>query len=155
MLQKRFGSQLSSELDARGTSLLNELRNRAVTFAEHFENRDFHFGMQTIREMAELANQYFDQEAPWKKVESEPLLSQQVLSSAINAFRIIMICLSPVVPSLAKKMALILSENSNYLWSQLHKPLLGLQLSKFEPLIQRIEKEALERLQGNSVLESD
>ena len=75
------------------------------TIANDYENGDFSHAMRKILELADKANPFVEQSAPWelrKDPEKQQEL-QDVCTIALNLFRQLVIYLTPVLPSLTKK----------------------------------------------------
>ena len=83
MLHKHFGGALGA-IDADGEALVAWAKSRAEAVADAYEKRDFCRAMVEVRGMADRANQYFDSQAPWGLVKTNPARAQQVLT-AFNA----------------------------------------------------------------------
>ena len=74
--------------------------------------------MRMIMECADIANKYIDAQAPWALVKDDPAAAQVVCTNALNALRILMIFLAPVLPVLTQKLADFLGIQPQN-WSQL------------------------------------
>ncbi|MBP2280530.1 methionyl-tRNA synthetase [Psychrobacter sp. PL19] len=121
--------------------LLEDITKTGDEIAAAYENREFSRAMRLIMQCADKANEYIDDKKPWAlaKLEGSEQEVQDVCSVAINIFRQLMVYLAPVLPELtanAKEFLNIddLSFASRNQW------LLGHQIKKFKPLMQRIEE---------------
>ena len=115
--------------------------------AADFEARNFQMAIRRIMALADDANRYIDEHKPWVMAkeagrEDEVLA---VCSQGINLFRIMMIWLQPVVPHMARDAAAFLNAALDR-FDAIDEPLLGHEISKFKPLLRRVEAEQLERL---------
>lgn len=82
-----------------------------------YEGREYAKAINLIRSHVDSVNQYFDHCAPWKVLKDNPN-SQEALESlnvALNAFRIFTIYLSPIIPAISEKVAVLFGESS-YAW---------------------------------------
>ena len=136
-------------LDAKGLELVQKAQSQSVIIAGFFEAREFSKAMNEIRSLAEEANRYFDELAPWKTIDSEPEKTHQVLTSTLNVFRILAIYLKPVMPEYSEKVE-ALFQQKNYQWSDAQTILENHQLNSFEALITRIEKEKLDLIMSET-----
>ena len=139
MINKKFNNQLSV-CDTDGAKLLTTIREQAAALSQYFDQRDFNKATTLIREMAELTNKYFDDKAPWKTVDTSPADTQKVLTTTLNAFRLLAIYLKPVLPVLVEQVEKLLNEKP-YTWSDLEKTLENSQIQSYVHLAQRVEKD--------------
>ena len=144
-LVKKYDGKLS-EICAE-PRLLEDITKTGDEIAAAYENREFSRAMRLIMQCADKANEYIDEKKPWSlaKQEGAEQEVQDVCSVAINIFRQLMVYLAPVLPELtanAKEFLNIddLSFASRNQW------LLGHQINKFKPLMQRIEEKDIEAM---------
>lgn len=137
-------SRLATEIAE--PALWNEARTAGEQIAELYENREYAKAIREIMRIADLANEYIAGKEPWKlaKVEGKEQEVIEICSLGINLFRLIMIYLKPVLPTMAEKSAAFLNDELH--WDTELEPLLGHQINKFEPLMQRIEVSSVEAI---------
>lgn len=142
---KKFNNLLSHCIDA--PELLAKLCNAKDNIADCYENRDYSRAVRQIMELADLVNQYVDEQKPWAlaKQEGQEDKVQEVCSMSINLFRIIMIYLKPILPVMAEKVEAFLNIKPLQ-WSDIDTPLIDHRINPFQPLMQRIESEKIEAL---------
>lgn len=136
-ITKRFDGRLSDEcLEA---ALLAKFTDAGDEIADFYEGRDFGKAIRKIMELADLANQYIDEKAPWviAKEEGKEVELQQICSNGINMFRQLMTYLAPVLPSMTEKAEAFLNVVLN--WDARTELLLGHEISKFKPMMTRVE----------------
>ncbi len=138
MLSKRLGGKLSVSLDADGAALLARTQRRQVAIGGNFENRDFAKVLGEVREIADDANKYFDEKAPWNMIKTDEEQTRQVLTSTLNVFRLIAIALKPILPEYSDKVAALLGEKP-YAWVDTAKVLTGTSVGEYSHLATRIE----------------
>jgi methionyl-tRNA synthetase len=120
--------------------LFEEFRAAAPAIAEAYENRDFARAMREIMALADRANAYIADKAPWAlaKQEGKQAEVQAVCAAGVNLFRQLVIFLKPVLPELAAAAEAFLNV-APLAWDD-HKVLLAdHQLNPFNPLMTRIE----------------
>lgn len=102
-ITKSFGGFLGS-VDGDGAALVQELQKFTITAFELLEQREFGKCMREIMLHADRVNGYFDRHAPWElgKQEDKQAQLHQVCTASIEAFRLLTICLKPVLPELAE-----------------------------------------------------
>lgn len=120
--------------------MLADFINAGDVIAEHYEKREFGRAMKEIMALADRANEYIQEKAPWamNKEEGREQEVQDVCSVAINLFRQLITYLSPVLPEIAEKTAEFLNLES-LSWEARREPLLGHSINKFKPMLPRAE----------------
>lgn len=97
--------------------------------------------------LADKANEYIADEEPWAKNKQEGKEQEvhDICTQGINMFRILCIYLKPMLPEvIAQAEAFLNTGELN--WSDLDKPLLNHEITKFKPLMQRVEKDAIDNI---------
>jgi len=79
------------------------------------------------------------------KDEHEADTVQNVCTQGLNLLRVLMIYLTPVVPELAADARMLFKE-TEWDWQAAQQPLLGRQISKFKPLITRVEQAQVDKM---------
>ena len=143
-LRKGFANRLAPE--CAEPELLAECIDAGEPIAELFEKREFNKAIREIIALADKANQYIDEKKPWvlAKEEGRETEVHAVCSVGINLFRVLMTYLKPVLPAMAEKSETFL--NTSLDWTALQTPLVDHELSKFKPLIQRIDPKQVEAM---------
>ncbi len=139
----KAGGTLSSHLDAP------ELWQRTVAQSTHiaslYEKRQFGHAMREIMALADEANQYINDKAPWVLAkEGHQFAALDVCTMGINLFRVLMIYLQPVLPATAQKAAAFLHDD--LAWSDNIEPLLNHSIAAFEPMMQRVDSKQIEAI---------
>ena len=145
-LKKRFDNTLAAEQEA--PELLSDLLDARRSIAAHFEGRDYNRAIREVIALADKVNQFIDEKQPWVLAKDEANNAQvhRVCSDGVQAFRILVSYLAPVLPEMAAKSENFL--NTKLTFSNLESGLLpaGHQLEPFSPLMQRIEMSAVEAM---------
>ena len=110
MLKKRIDGKIGVLPKDEGGKLVAEAQARAATIAEHYENRDFAKALTEMREIADLANKYFDDKAPWNLIKTDVEGTRDVLTATLNVFRLLALYLKPVLPEYADKVAKLVGD---------------------------------------------
>lgn len=137
-INKRFDDKLADALPE--PDLFNALADASEEIAAHYERREYSKAMRRIMGLADDANRYIDREKPWVMIKDENQLAevQAVCTQGLNLFRSLMIYLTPVIPSVADDARSFFGEDEWH-WYCASEPLLGTRISKFKPLLTRIE----------------
>jgi methionyl-tRNA synthetase len=114
--------------------------------ANFYEQREYGKAIREIMALADATNEYFDAQEPWKLAKTEGKEQEviNVASQCINLFRLIMIYLKPVLPITAEKAEAFL--NISLDWSAELQPLLGHQINKFKPMMNRIDADKVDAM---------
>ena len=151
MLGKRFNGELT-QLDTAGSKVVLNAQAKAEVIAQLFEEREFAKAISEIRSIADEANRYFDEFAPWKLVEKDPALTQQILTSTLNVFKILTIYLKPILPIFAQKVESLFGAQS-WTWEDVNKNLTSGKIKDYQHLITRIDPEKIKLMTEESRLE--
>ena len=113
-----------------------------------YEARDTAAVVREVMHLADLANQYVDQQKPWIMAK-DPARSAQaraVATQAINLFRVLMVYLSPILPRIAKSAAGWLGEDAFASWDGIATPLTGRAIGKYPQLATRLDPAVVKQL---------
>ncbi|MGF1904432.1 methionine--tRNA ligase [Aliivibrio salmonicida] len=143
-ITKRFDGKLSDNFVA--PELYNEFVAASDRIAELYETREFSRAIREITALADKANQYIDEKAPWvlAKEEGKEQELQEVASVGINLFRVLMAYLKPVMPELAARTEAFLNETLT--WECVAQPLTSHEITKFKALFNRIDPKKVEAM---------
>lgn len=143
-IAKRFDGKLATTCTE--PELYAEFANARTTIAEAYESREFSRAIREIMALADKANRYVDDKAPWvlAKQEGADAQLQEVCSVGINLFRVLMAYLKPVMPLLAERAEAFLGETLS--WDGVAQPLTNHQLAPFKALFSRIEPAKVEAM---------
>lgn len=153
MLKKKLDGVLG-EPDTEGQHLLARGRECLLKVERFFEEREYSKAITELRSLADEANRYFDEKAPWKTLETDPAGTKKVLTTTLNVFRLLAIGLTPVMPVYSEKVALLLKENrpglapgeSSYRWADVQKTLTNQPIAEYEHLATRLEAEKIQAM---------
>ncbi|UIP27067.1 methionine--tRNA ligase [Photobacterium sp. TLY01] len=143
-ITKRFDGKLADTFAE--PALYREFVAASDRIAELYENREFGRAIREITALADKANQYVDEKAPWvvAKEEGKDAELQSICSVGINLFRVLMTYLKPVMPKLAERVEGFLNETLT--WDGIAQPLTGHEIAKFKALFNRIDSKHIEAM---------
>lgn len=143
-IAKRFGGKLAAT--CAEPELYAEFANARTAIAEAYESREFSRAIREIMALADKANRYVDDKAPWviAKQEGADAELQAVCSVGINLFRVLMAYLKPVMPLLAERAEAFLAETLS--WDSIEMPLVDHTVAPFKALFSRIEPAKIEAM---------
>ncbi|MCO7509710.1 methionine--tRNA ligase [Serratia fonticola] len=136
-INKRFAGQSADHL--ADPALYQTFVDAATSIAQAYASRETSRAIREIMALADLANRYVDEQAPWvvAKEEGRDADLQAICSMGINLFRVLMTYLKPVLPALTERAEAFL--NCELSWDGIEQPLLGHQVSTFKALFNRID----------------
>jgi methionyl-tRNA synthetase len=134
----KAGGKLATEL--ADEQLWNQFVEAAPRIADYYEQREYARAMRDIMALADAANAWIADKAPWSLAKQEGTEAEvlAICSQGVNMFRALITWLAPVLPNTAQKAAEFL--NSELDWTQATTPLADHEIKKFKPLLQRVEK---------------
>ena len=127
-----------------------ELMQQAISasdkIAQLYEQRDYGKAMREIMALADEANRYIDEKAPWALAKQEGKEQEviDICSMGINLFRILMTYLKPVLPEMTVAAEAFLNDTLD--WSEELSALTGHQINKFKPLMKRVESKQIDAM---------
>ena len=144
-INKNFQGRLSSRLDDE--KLFNTFSSASAIIATHYEAREYSKAMKHIMLLADLANRYIEEKKPWLMIKNSSKANevQTVCTQGMNLFRLLMIYLMPVIPDIAKNVKILFNEKK-WSWDDCKNPLLDTKISKYKPLLTRVEKEKVDKM---------
>ncbi|OCG13007.1 methionine--tRNA ligase [Gilliamella sp. wkB292] len=140
-ISKRFDGKLSDNLAE--PELYALFVEKSIVIADYFEQRESGKAIREIMALADEANRYIDEKAPWvvAKQEGQEQTLQDICSMGIHLFRILMTYLKPIVPSLAQRTEEFLG--SQLAWDSINQPLIGHTINRFKALFNRIDMDKI------------
>ena len=127
--------------------IIEKFRNDAITIFDDYLNLNYSNACKKIMKLADSANQYIDHNQPWILAKKEINLKEviKISSTGMNLFRILNICLEPIIPETTSKIKRYLNLTEDNL-SKLSTLIKNHQIQNFEPLVERIEDKKIENL---------
>lgn len=143
-IHKQFDSTLSERVQ---TPLQASMMAQGDLIASLYEQCEYSKAMREIMALADQANQYIAEEAPWQLIKSDDTRSRahQVCSDGLNLFRLLVIYLKPVLPGLAERAEQFLNV-APFKWEDITTELTSHVINPFNPLLARLEAKQVEKL---------
>jgi methionyl-tRNA synthetase len=144
-ISKSFDGQLADSLD--DPQLFAEFAAESETIAEHYERREYSKAIRTVMSLADKANRYIENKKPWVMIKDDDQADdvQAVCTQGLNLFRTLMVYLTPVMPSVAADSQALFQEEP-WGWDAAATPLLAQTISKYKPLLTRIEQTQVDKM---------
>lgn len=143
--QRFHGTLLDPEDCPAGATVTVDIRAHSLLLAEEsirraYEDREYAAVVREVMRLADYVNQTIDKHKPWelaKRPGTEHAL-HEICSFALNAFRILTIYLSPIMPIFSGKVANFMNSGVKLDWGDLQDYAVS-KISTYEPLMTRIE----------------
>ncbi|HPB75377.1 MAG TPA: methionine--tRNA ligase [Chromatiaceae bacterium] len=144
-ITKRFAGRLADDL--MDVALFEDFVAAGASIAEAYERREFSRATREIMALADRANQWIDERAPWV-VAKDPAREaelQAICSQGLNLFRLLIGYLRPVLPGTAVGAEAFLRIPA-LTWADLERPLLGHVIGEFTPLMTRVDPKQIQAM---------
>jgi len=149
VLPQRMFNYGSESQGVESDSLQATFASKASVIADLYESRDYAKALREIMALADQANQYIAEMAPWVlakqegREEKEKL--QTVCSSALNLFRLLTLYLKPVLPELANQVEQFLNIPPLQ-WSDAQTLLQNHTINEYKHLAARLDPKLIEAM---------
>jgi methionyl-tRNA synthetase len=144
-INKRFEGKLQP---SNNNAVVAELQSAASVISSAYEEREYGKALREIMRLADIANGYVAEKAPWvmAKQEGQDAVLQQVCSDALEMFRLLTLYLKPVLPSLAREVEKFLNIPSLD-WNAVNASLAKQHtINAYDHLITRIDPKQIEAM---------
>ena len=128
---KKNNNELTEEID---NEFIADIVLKKDLLVNHYNSRNYSKAIRLIMDIADDVNKYINDSTPWKKDLNEAV---EIASTAIYAFRILSIYLSPIIPKITKNAFGFLNIEKNSfedLDLAIEKP-----INNYTPLLNRLE----------------
>ncbi|MEL4237428.1 methionine--tRNA ligase [Shewanella xiamenensis] len=146
-ITKRFDGKLAKIAD---TTLTEAFLAKQEQIAEFYETREYGKAMREIMALADIANGFVADAAPWQlvKQDDQQEAAHQVCSNALNLFRILVTYLKPVLPRLAQDVEAFFQQTLT--WDALSQDMAGHEIAPFKAMMQRVELDKVNAMVADS-----
>jgi len=137
-ITKGFGGRLAATLP--DPALFAQFTAAGAAIADAYERREYSRAVREIMALADRANQYIDEQAPWvvAKQPGREADLQGICTQGLNLFRLLIGWLKPILPGTAADSEAFL-QVAPLTWADLAQPLLDHEIARFKPLMTRVE----------------
>ena len=137
-ITKGFGGRLAATLP--DPALFAQFTAAGAAIADAYERREYSRAVREIMALADRANQYIDEQAPWvvAKQPGREADLQGICTQGLNLFRLLIGWLKPILPGTAADSEAFL-QVPPLTWADLAQPLLDHEIARFKPLMTRVE----------------
>jgi len=143
-ISKHFDGQLAYKDEG---ALIDDARATSTLVAEALDSREFGKALRDLMSTADRLNEAFDAAEPWKlaKDSNRHAELQHICSSALHGFKLLSVCLAPVLPATAKRIANdFFGLDRDFIWTDAEA--LPRQIAPYKHLMTRVEPKQLDAL---------
>jgi methionyl-tRNA synthetase len=156
-IAKKFDGKLADSLSPKAQewiarALTVDGAERQASIAANFEAREYGKALREIMEIADVTNQYVDENKPWilAKDAAKSAELHDVTTTALILFRQLTIMLSPVLPQIAARVSEFLGD-ARLTWADtqggaVFSSMLGRTIGTYSHLMQRVDAKMVEDL---------
>ncbi len=146
-LHKRFDGRLSADVGVEGRALLDALRAARDGIGQHYDAREFGKALREVMALADRVNEYVDAHKPWElaRQSGADAALHDVCTVCIEAFRLLSIYLTPVLPALVARVEAFLQVEP-MVWADAARALGAHRIGVYSHLMQRVEMKQLDEL---------
>jgi methionyl-tRNA synthetase len=149
--QNRIASLTNTGNNTLKHHLVEEVLENVPIIKTHYESNRFNLAIDVAMSMAGKVNEYLHVQEPWKKVrdKTDKALMDEAhvaCSASLECFRIISLCLAPVLPELTKEVSNFLDTPIDS-WDLANESLQeGHGVLSYKPLLTRIDPKNIEAM---------
>ena len=143
-INKKFDNQLATEVSE--AEMIQSFIDAGDMIANCFENREYSKGIREIMRLADVANTYIADQAPWILAKNEETLPkvQEVCTVSLNLFSILATYLKPILPNMVADAEAFLGKELT--WDNREELLFGKSVNKFKALMARIDQKQVDAM---------
>ena len=143
-IHKLNQGKLASHINS---TLIDSITDKIPSIQEHYQHLETHKAVRMIMEIADHTNQFIDLHKPWQMAKRPQKHDDtlKVCTTGLNAFRIIIGLLKPILPETSSHAEAFL--NCDVIdYKNITQHLLDHSIEPFKPLMQRIDATTLQQL---------
>ena len=126
--------------NTKDDALIESILTKKNELIDYYTNRQFSKAVKLIMELADSINKYINDNEPWKQDHDKAVVTA---SSALEAFKILTVYLSPIIPEITNKSFEFL--NIDRLEFENIDTSLNDSINNYKPILNRLEKIELPR----------
>ena len=126
-------------------ALLDSFRSAQNEIADAYEGRHFAAVTRTACALADKANKFVEDNAPWALVKRDPEAARGVLTAALECSRMLAIYLKPIIPSISAKVEKCL-RTGDLKWKDIEFSMAPTRIVPFEHLVSRLDERNIQTM---------
>ncbi|MEC7030425.1 MAG: methionine--tRNA ligase [Pseudomonadota bacterium] len=138
-IHKYFDGNLCS-LSSDHHPLIQNFKDASIQIAEYYDHKSYHFAVRDIMVLADQVNQFIDAKKPWLMVKDKNNLNQvhEICTLSLYMFRILMVYLSPILPTTSRRVAAFFDEPV-FTWASAQDACSERKIMHFPRLLERVD----------------
>lgn len=152
ILAKSLGSKTGSILP-EDEDFIRMIKASKDEIISCYDSLEYSKAMREICRLADIANKFVEDSAPWTLAKTEPEKARAKITAILEAFRILMLYIKPVMPA----MAAIAEENlgtGSMDWSSIDASVENREMPKMPHLASRVESAQIEKMTEETIAEN-
>ena len=147
MIHRNFDG-IPGEMDPAADAMLEEIKAIALGVEAKYRDRNFSHVVRDVVEIADKANRYLQDAAPWKGVKEDPALAQKQLCTALYVGKVCLALLKPIVPEVSAKTAAIFGlGDEGFTFSNFLDPIApDVAVAEYPRLFERVDPKKVQAL---------
>ncbi|MEE9146583.1 MAG: methionine--tRNA ligase subunit beta, partial [Candidatus Tectomicrobia bacterium] len=142
---RQFDSRIG-QLSPQVQPLVEEIRSRLPRIREHYGRMEFNRVVQEIVAIADIANKYFQDAAPWDVVKQDRQAALEICTFAVNCCRTMATLIKPIVPQYAAAVEAILRVAAVPFDDAAGFDLQDHEIGPFQRLVERVDPKRVEAM---------
>jgi len=143
MIHRNFGGVVpaASKMSAESVNLIDEAKRAFATVGTEYGACHFRSALSECLKLAQSANKYLDDRAPWKAVKSDSAHAAETVATALNVISALKVLLHPIIPFSTSELHSDLGQQGTILESGWRYAEIspGTRLGPVHPLYSKIE----------------
>ena len=134
-LNKNFDGEIKA-VD-KDKKIIDEINEKIKLIEKHYENYNLSAALNEILAISAIGNKYFQDNEPWKLINSDKEKAHKVLGLSLNIVKILSILISPILPEFSSKLQKQLNLH-DLKWKDINFNLKNHKIGKEDILITKI-----------------
>ncbi len=143
----RFFDGFAGEMDSEAKDMIQEISERTTAIEQAYRARDTAQVARDVVAIAEMANRYLQEQAPWERVKKDPVAAHRQLTTALWVGKVCLALLKPMLPKIAEQTESMLKLAEPFSFSNMLDGLrTDVQLLPYPRLFERVDLAKLTQL---------
>ncbi|MCB1188904.1 MAG: methionine--tRNA ligase [Leptospiraceae bacterium] len=130
-----------------GKEIIDQFLNAESSIKNYYETKNYSKVMKELTTLGDIVNRYVNDKAPWVLIKTEPEKTREVITTTLNAAKIIAVYMYPVTPNISLKIFELLNLNKEDLnFSNTNSLLENTKVNIYKPLSVRVDDKAIKMM---------
>lgn len=149
----RVSTSILDKLDRRigilpkeGLAILDEILSKEGEIRHNYQERNFHKVIREVASLGDIVNKYVNDQAPWVLVKSDLESARAVVTTALNAAKVLFTYLYPVVPRITETLYVMLNIHEKPGFGGLSRKLENCEIAPYIHLSTRAQEKGIQSM---------